>query len=79
MITSKYFKVEKEEIKGRKTPIYTVFNLERDVLLGHIVFYPAWRKFVFQPAKNTIFDTHCLNDVIHLLEDANRDWREGLK
>lgn len=31
--------------------------------LGHIVWYPAWRQWVFEAAPNTVWSHDCLADV----------------
>ena len=78
MEDSKYLVFIKKQLFGRKTPTYTIKNKSGEYL-GLITFNPAWRKFVFNPAPDTIFDAACLSDIIIKLNDATAEWRPGLK
>ncbi len=78
MADSKYLVFIKKQLFGRKTPTYTVENKSGEYL-GLITFNPAWRKFVFNPASDTIFDAACLSDIIIKLNDATAEWRASLK
>lgn len=31
--------------------------------LGKIKWYPPWRRYVFMPGRDTLFDAGCLNDI----------------
>ena len=67
-------------IEGRKTPVYFIYSKQDlDFELGKILFYPAWRKFVFEPANETLFDTKCLADIQEMLGIATSEWRNSLK
>ena len=74
MVESKYLVFKEVEITGRKTPVYEVKN-KSDEYLGYIIFRPSWRKFVFVPAKDTLFDANCLSDIIIKLNDLTAEWR----
>ena len=37
-------------------------------LLGRIIWYAPWRKFVFSPAPDTVWDNSCLEDVRRAME-----------
>jgi len=78
MVESKYLNFVEVEVTGRKTPIYEVKNKSGEYL-GYIIFRPSWRKFVFLPAKDTLFDAACLSDIIIQLNDAQVKWKAGLK
>ena len=77
---SGYLIFEKETVKGRKTPIYNVKN-KSDEILGVIYFYPAWRKYVFQPVPidHIIFDTSCLDQIVMKLLEVNWEWKNDHK
>ena len=78
MVESKYLNFIKQEYPFRKTPVYEVQNKSGE-RLGGIMFYPAWRKFVFNPAADTLFDANCLSDIIIKLNDLTAEWRTSLK
>jgi len=75
---SKYLVFEKETIHGRKTPVYYVRNKSGETL-GHIYFYPAWRKYVFTSYAEIIYDQSCLTDIISFMAEAQAEWRASLK
>ena len=79
MNESNYLIFEKHTIPNHKLPIYTVKNKQSNCKLGTIKFYGAWRKFVFEPVENVIFDASCLNDIITFLNNKTTDWRNSLK
>lgn len=76
---SKYLTFEKYTIPGRKTSLYDVINKNTSERLGAIYFYPGWRKFVFEPLPEIIFDSNCLTDIITFMKEAQEAWMEGLK
>ena len=41
--------------------------------LGHIVWYPAWRQWVFEAAPNTIWSQDCLADVRAFMVSLNAE------
>lgn len=75
---SKYLNFVKDTVPGRKTPIVHVMNKDA-TYLGTIYFNPGWRKYVFEPEANIIFDTKCLTDIINKLDDLQSEWRASLK
>ena len=70
---SKYLTFERKDIEGRKTPIFIIRNKESNFLLGQIKFYPQWRKYVFEPSEEVIFDTSCLKDIISFMEEKQKE------
>ena len=75
---SKYLIFTRIDIPGRKTPVYEIYN-KSDECLGIIALHPAWRKFVFYPAEDSMFDISCLSDIMEQLKEATSEWRAGLK
>lgn len=61
-----------------KTQLMEVRSAD-DLLLGRISFRGQWRKYVFLPEPNTLFDQSCLEAIGK--ECANRTfaWRNSLK
>lgn len=75
---SKYLVFDKSELPGRKTSAYYVKSRKSMDILGVIVFYPAWRKYVFEPCGDTIFDCNCLSDIAAFLQNETILWRASL-
>ena len=50
-----------------KTAIYNVIAKEGDLMLGEIKWFAQWRKYVFLPSNQTIFESKCLNDIVDFL------------
>ena len=48
--------------QGEKTNQYAVTS-KASILLGKIKWYGAWRRYVFFPNTETIFDAGCLSDI----------------
>ena len=75
---SKYLTFARDIVPRRKTPIVHVMNKET-TYLGTIYFNPGWRKYVFEPEANIIFDTKCLTDIISKLDELQTEWKDSLK
>lgn len=68
------------KIDGRKTNIYEVTTLDGvKVLLGTIKWYGRWRKYVFQPEQETIYEETCLRDIAQFIEDETKAHRAKAK
>lgn len=70
---SKYLVYHSVILPKRKTPIIIVRNKVNEEL-GQIKFYPQWRKFVFYPKENTLFDSSCLDDIKSNLDLLQQMW-----
>lgn len=71
--------------KFRLTRIWAVRNL-RDIELGRVSWYAAWRKYCFVPAANCVFDHACLHAIAEFCEqqtglhkEEKRDQRKRLE
>lgn len=63
--------------KNRKTKLFRVVNLESQTL-GMIGFSSAWRKYVFNPERESpTFDAGCLQDIVDFLKDQTQKWRDS--
>lgn len=58
-----------------KTPSVFIYSLNAPVYLGHIKFYGSWRKFVFYPACDTLFDSKCLTEIIGVINELQTSWK----
>lgn len=62
-----------------KTQFWRVETKDGGVLLGHVSWWPRWRKYVFNPASSTLFEQDCLRDIAEFCESATRSHYENLK
>lgn len=72
---SKYLDFQELVPSGRKTKIIRVLS-KNNVLLGDISFWPAWRKYMFNPASGTMFDDKCLKEIVNKLDEMNIEIRQ---
>lgn len=72
---TKYLMFKGWNLQNRKTPIIYVYNKNNEQL-GIIKFYPQWRRFVFE-AEHCIFDSLCLNDLIEVLNEQQKCWKDN--
>lgn len=76
----KYISVKLSHLTpSRKTAVYQVSN-KQNIPLGLVSYRSAWRKYVFLPDTNTMFDETCLSEVSAFLNYARQlDYeRQGL-
>lgn len=72
-----YLHFNKLPFDGRITDKYSVHNNQNGVRIGHIRFYPQWRKFVFFPESETFYDPGCLKELAIFMDDLHNKWRES--
>lgn len=65
----------------RITKQFYIFNVASGVIIGYIVFFPQWRKYVLVPEERTkvIFDSKCLLEIIKFLDKVNQERQIELK
>jgi len=39
------------------------------VCIGGIQWYAPWRKYCFFPSENTVFELHCLKDIVSIISE----------
>lgn len=66
-----------KELK-RKSDIYSIRSLDGD-LLGYIKWFPSWRKYVFYPYQNTVYEETCLREVAEFIEQETKLYKENRK
>ena len=64
--------------KGRKTQMWEVSSIMGGCILGYIQWRSGWRKYVFQPAEDTVFDASCLREMADFLEQETRIQKERI-
>jgi hypothetical protein len=52
-----------EKPRGRKTERWEVSSVIGDCFLGYVSWRNGWRRYVFEPARETVFDAACLADL----------------
>lgn len=71
--------------KDRKTDVFEVWtggkpyddDGERFAELGEINWYAPWRRYVFLPNANTLFDAGCLREIVAFLDRLMAARRTG--
>lgn len=63
---------------GIKTKWWTVWS-KSGSLLGNIRFHSPWRKYVFHPDGDTMFDASCMRDIVSFLVVQTREWQTEVK
>lgn len=76
----KYIRFIEEPVPaGRKTREWRVQNKSGAVPLGAICWHNTWRKYVFEPAVDTLFDPDCLSIIAEFMRDHTREHRQGAR
>lgn len=61
--------VQEPNMNGRKTKRFIVQNLEKQEVLGRILYHPHWRRYVFEPLYMPIFDATCLTEIVEKINE----------
>lgn len=69
---------QSEEALKRKTKTWRILTLD-DVSLGLVLFFPKWRKFVYQPHGSTLYEETCLRDIASFCEEQTKAWKLEVK
>jgi hypothetical protein len=59
-----------------KTLIWTVVNKKSQDILGHIRWYPYWRRYCFFPEYPRVFSGGCLQEISEFIEKHKNDRRK---
>jgi hypothetical protein len=62
---------------NRKMAVYNVRNQVANSHIGVIYWYGGFRKYVFEPAGETIFDANCLQEVSTFLKGLMEEWKKN--
>lgn len=60
-----------------KTKVFEVRSNQQDISLGTISWYGAWRKYVFFPALDTLFDVVCLGEITSFVTKLMEERKGG--
>jgi hypothetical protein len=61
--------------KGRKTDWWLIVSANSAQTLGRVMFYPHWRKFVFESTPGCVFDADCLQEIAIFTRAQTGYWR----
>lgn len=70
------FKYERSSESGL-THVFRVESVHNGCLLGMAYWHAPWRKYVFEPAAKTIWDSACLAELQQQLDQLNADHKKG--
>lgn len=65
--------------KKRKTKQYIVSNRKTRQDIGMIKWYNHWRRYVFFPYVDTIFDSSCLKEIVEFLDKLMNERKEQME
>lgn len=68
---SKYIKIIETET-NMKTKVWCIINKKYKETLGIIYYYAPWRKYVFKPGTDTVWDCKCLEEIINFIEEIKK-------
>lgn len=66
-------------IAGMVTHRWTVKNAKDQLELGFIGWHSGWRRYVFEPKDETVFDSECLMELAEFLQSATRLQQEDAR
>lgn len=72
----KYLEFTGDKSKSGLTKIISIWS-KGDNYLGQISYFSPWRKYVFMPGQETIFDVSCMKEIIEKIESLMRERYEG--
>ena len=52
---------------------------KKNFLLGSVAWLASWRRYVFVPANNVMFEEQCLRDIAQFIESATKEHKRILK
>lgn len=59
------------KVLGRKTEVWHVCPTEGNAApIGEVRWYPAWRKYCYFAAPETVYEQVCLRDIAQFCESA---------
>lgn len=72
---SRFMRIDMDEIKGRKTPIFRILESTTLGELGEIKWHAPWREFCFFPEGGCVFDSGCLAKIVDWVRAANEQYK----
>lgn len=79
-LAGKWLVIESEPFRrGARTSTHRVSSRESGVLLGRVIWHAPWRRYVFVPAADTIFEEQCLGDIATFVRIMTEEHRATWK
>lgn len=73
---SEHLTFTEESNPGKKTQRWVVTN-RTNVVLGHVMFWQSWRRYVFTPLQEYfVFDAECLRGLADFCEEKTVEHKE---
>lgn len=72
------FEESKSVAKNRISKVFNVTSRTNGSHLGRVYFRPQWRKYVFEPASNTLYDAVCLSQIAGFCDGQTDAWRSEI-
>ena len=70
----KWITIEEAGLSGSgKTKIWNVVAKQGGNVIATISWYGPWRKYIFEPRANTVYEETCLKDITAFLERATKE------
>ena len=60
----------------KKTQTFAVINTKHQCELGRIQWYSGWRRYVFMPHDDTLYDSNCLTEIVHFITKLMEDRKQ---
>jgi hypothetical protein len=61
--------------KKRKTEVWEVESSDGKTYLGTVLWRTGWRRYVFEPADRSVFDSACLGEITSFIDNLMEQWR----
>ncbi len=74
---SKYLKFKQIPYEG-KTKRFEIISKNHGNVLGRIIWYGAWRQYIFLPADLTIWNKDCLKDIQDFIQNLMEERNEAI-
>jgi len=63
----------------RKTKVWAVISVGGNSFLGSVKWWPAWRRYVYEPASHIVMDAACLMEVTEFLTHETNEQKKTWK
>lgn len=63
--------------KTRRWEVFEEGGVVGGVLLGHISWFGPWRRYVFRPCAETVYEQRCMRDIASFLESSTDSHKKG--
>lgn len=71
-MSSKYIEIVSAGLSATgKTKVFHIKNIRTGETCGVIKWYGGFRKYVFYPGNDMLFDHHCLQQIADFLKEIN--------